>query len=55
MQKTKTHQILVRGVPKRSKDTIKRLARTRRQSVNSYLLDRIEWIVKNEFKANEVL
>jgi predicted HicB family RNase H-like nuclease len=42
MNKTKTHSLLVRGVSKSLKNTLKSEAKRKRQSVNSYMLTLLE-------------
>lgn len=53
MQKTKDHKILVRGLTKDQKDSLKRQAANKHQSVNGFILSTVKDITAVDIEAHK--
>lgn len=53
MQKIKTHTLIVRGVSKAQKDSLKRQARSKNQSMNGFILSTVKDITIMDIEANK--
>lgn len=54
MQKTKTHTLIIRGVSKEQKNSLKRLADGKNQSVNGFFLTNITNITEKDIEVWDI-
>ena len=55
MNSSKTHTLLVRGIEKSKKNSLKRIAKLKRQSVNALILSIVDEVTAPEIQMHRVV